>query len=141
MLDRESIGANNSIDCPSIRQTIRQSVDESVLKTYDCVNQNVKNFDDVKSVYASHHFKKLDDVKSAISKGHFDLDQLNDLRSFIVSVSVSNAKRSISVGDNVWIVQKTKREQGVVVKVNIKKAVVEMRGGRYNVPLSMLELV
>ena len=85
--------------------------------------------------------RKLDDVKSAISKGHFDLDQLNDLRSFIVSVSVSNAKRSISVGDNVWIVQKTKREQGVVVKVNIKKAVVEMRGGRYNVPLSMLEVV
>ena len=85
--------------------------------------------------------RKLDDVKSAISKGHFDLYQLNDLRSFIVSVSVSNAKRSISVGDSVWIVQKTKREQGVVVKVNIKKAVVEMRGGRYNVPLSMLEVV
>jgi hypothetical protein len=85
--------------------------------------------------------QKLDDVKSAISKGHFDLQQLNELRSFIVSVSVSNAKRSISVGDNVWIVQKTKREQGVVVKVNIKKAIVEMRGGRYNVPLSMLEVV
>ena len=85
--------------------------------------------------------KKLDDIKSAISKGHFDLNQLNELRQFIVSVSVSNAKRSISVGDKVWIVQKTKREQGVVVKVNIKKAVVEMRGGRYNVPLSMLELV
>ncbi len=85
--------------------------------------------------------QKLDDIKSAISKGHFDLQQLNELRSFIVSVSVSNAKRSISVGDNVWIVQKTKREQGVVVKVNIKKAIVEMRGGRYNVPLSMLEVV
>ena len=85
--------------------------------------------------------QKLDDVQSAISKGHFDLQQLNELRSFIVSVSVSNAKRSISVGDNVWIVQKTKREQGVVVKVNIKKAIVEMRGGRYNVPLSMLEVV
>ena len=85
--------------------------------------------------------QKLDDIKSAISKGHFDLQQLNELRSFIVSVSISNAKRSISVGDNVWIVQKTKREQGVVVKVNIKKAIVEMRGGRYNVPLSMLEVV
>ena len=85
--------------------------------------------------------RKLDNIKSSISKGHFDLQQLNELRSFIVSVSVSNAKRSISVGDNVWIVQKTKREQGVVVKVNIKKAIVEMRGGRYNVPLSMLEVV
>jgi hypothetical protein len=85
--------------------------------------------------------QKLDDIKSAISKGHFDLQQLNELRSFIVSVSVTNAKRSLSVGDKVWIVQKTKREQGVVEKVNIKKALVSMRGGRYNVPLSMLELV
>lgn len=85
--------------------------------------------------------QKLDDIKSAISKGHFDLQQLNELRSFIVSVSVTNAKRSISVGDQVWVVQKTKREQGVVEKVNIKKAIVNMRGGRYNVPLSMLELV
>jgi len=85
--------------------------------------------------------QKLDDIKSAISKGHFDLQQLNELRSFIVSVSVTNAKRSISVGDKVWVVQKTKREQGVVEKVNIKKAIVNMRGGRYNVPLSMLEIV
>ena len=85
--------------------------------------------------------KQMDTIKSAISKGHFDLNELNDLRSFIVSVSVSNAKTSIAVGDNVWIVQKTKRTQGVVEKVNIKKAVVNMRGGRYNVPLSMLELV
>ncbi len=85
--------------------------------------------------------QKLDDIKSAISKGHFDLQQLNELRSFIVSVSVTNAKRSISVGDQVWVVQKTKREQGVVEKVNIKKAIVNMRGGRYNVPLSMLEIV
>lgn len=85
--------------------------------------------------------KKLDDIKSAISKGHFDLQQLNELRSFIVSVSTTNAKRSISVGDQVWVVQKTKREQGEVVKVNIKKAIVNMRGGRYNVPLSMLEIV
>ena len=85
--------------------------------------------------------RKLDDVKSAISKGHFDLDQLNDLRSFIVSVSVSNAKSSITVGSNVWVVQKTKRTPGVVTKVNIKKAQVDMRGRIYNVPLSMLELV
>ena len=85
--------------------------------------------------------RKLDDVKSAISKGHFDLQQLNDLRSFIVSVSVSNAKSSITVGSNVWVVQKTKRTPGVVTKVNIKKAQVDMRGRIYNVPLSMLELV
>ena len=42
--------------------------------------------------------QKLDDVKSAISKGHFDLQQLNELRSFIVSVSVLRPSASLAVG-------------------------------------------
>jgi len=50
------------------------------------------------------------------------------------------AKASINVGDNVFVVQKTKRTPGVVQKVNIKKAIVLMNGSRYNVPLSMLEV-
>ena len=51
-----------------------------------------------------------------------------------------SAKASISVGDNVWVVQKTKRTPGVVTKVNVKKAIVDMRGRSYNVPLSMIEV-
>jgi len=56
------------------------------------------------------------------------------------SVKTQQAKADISVGDNVWVVQKTKRTAGVVTKVNIKKAIVDMQGSRYNVPLSMLEV-
>ena len=37
------------------------------------------------------------------------------------------------------MVQKTKRTLGEVVKVNVKKAIVDLPRGRYNVPLSMIE--
>ena len=50
------------------------------------------------------------------------------------------AKASISVGDKVYVVQKTKKTLGIVEKVNIKKAIVSLPEGRYNVPLTMLEL-
>ncbi len=35
--------------------------------------------------------------------------------------------------------QKTKKTKGIVEKINIKKAIVTLPQGRYNVPLSMLE--
>ena len=65
--------------------------------------------------------KELDNIKSAISKGHFNLDQLNELRQFIVSVSVSNAKSQIKVGDSVYVVQKTKKTLGVVSQTSKSK--------------------
>jgi len=80
------------------------------------------------------------EIKRAIRTGDFSLAELNELSSFVNSVKTINAKSSISVGDNVWVVQKTKRTPGVVTKVNIKKAVVDMRGRSYNVPLSMIEV-
>ena len=43
-------------------------------------------------------------------------------------------------GANVWIVQKTKRTPGVVLKVNKTRCKVEMQGSIYNVPMSMLEM-
>ena len=47
----------------------------------------------------------------------------------------------INVGDEVWVVQKTKRSKGKVVKLAIKKAVVLIENeGSYRVPFSMLEL-
>ena len=78
-------------------------------------------------------------IKQAVQNGNFKLAELNELNAFVNSVKVLNAKSSISVGDKVYVVQKTKRTLGEVVKVNIKKAIVNMPQGRYNVPLSMLE--
>lgn len=79
-------------------------------------------------------------IKQEIRNGGYSVDDLNNLMAFIRSVQTDQAKDSISVGDSVWVVQKTKRTSGVVTKVNIKKAQVDMRGRIYNVPLSMLEV-
>jgi hypothetical protein len=83
---------------------------------------------------------ELLDIKQAIQLGNFSLSELNELSAFTNSVKTLSAKASISVGDNVWVVQKTKRTPGVVTKVNVKKAIVDMRGRSYNVPLSMIEV-
>ena len=68
------------------------------------------------------------------------LSELNELTSFINGCKTMLGKTSISVGSKVWVVQKTKRTAGVVKKMNIKKALVDMRGSTYRVPFSMLEL-
>ena len=82
---------------------------------------------------------ELLEIKQAIKNGNFSLSELNELSAFTNSVKTLNAKASLSVGDNVFVVQKTKRTPGVITKVNVKKAIVDMRGRSYNVPLSMIE--
>ena len=84
---------------------------------------------------------KLIEIKKAIQTGDFNLSELNELTAWISSVKVQNAKAEISVGDEVFVVQKTKKTKGIVEKINIKKAIVTLPQGRYNVPLSMLEAV
>ena len=65
----------------------------------------------------------------------------NGLIDIIQETQTMNAKAKISVGDDVWVVQKTKRSKGVVTKIAIKKAVVDIENeGSYRVPFSMLEL-
>ena len=68
------------------------------------------------------------------------LSELNDLSAFINECKTMLGKSTLSVGDNVFVVQKTKRTPGVITKMKVKKAIVDMRGRLYNVPMSMLEL-
>jgi hypothetical protein len=82
----------------------------------------------------------INDIKRAIQRGAFSHDELGSLISFTRSTMTQQAKASINVGDQVFVIQKTKRTPGVVTKVNIKKAIVDMRGRSYSVPLSMLEV-
>ena len=81
----------------------------------------------------------LFEIKKAIQTGDFALSELNELNAWINSVKTQNAKAEISVGDQVYVVQKTKRTLGEVVKVNVKKAIVDLPRGRYNVQLSIIE--
>ena len=69
-----------------------------------------------------------------------NLKELNELSALILHKKTLLGKEALSVGANVFVVQKTKKTPGVITKMNIKKAIVEMNGMSYNVPFSMLEL-
>ena len=68
------------------------------------------------------------------------LSELNELSAFISECKTMLGKSTLVVGSKVWVVQKTKKTAGVITKMNIKKALVDMDGMTYRVPFSMLEL-
>ena len=79
------------------------------------------------------------EIKKLVNRGNFSTSDLQSLITYTRTVMETQTKATLSVGDNVFVVQKTKRTPGVVKKVNIKRAIVEMQGSSYNVPLSMIE--
>ena len=78
-------------------------------------------------------------IKNEIRKVS-SLSELNELSAFISECKTMLGKATLAVGSKVWVVQKTKRTPGVITKMKVKKAIVEMSGMLYNVPLAMLEL-
>ena len=68
-----------------------------------------------------------------------NLDDLMYLNDFVMDTRNKLGRNTLSVGSKVWVVQKSKRTEGVITKMNVKKALVEMNGMLYNVPFSMME--
>ena len=81
----------------------------------------------------------MNTIKQEISKID-SLSKLNELDRFIKECKVHLGKTTLGEGMEVWVVQKTKRTPGIITKMNIKKAVVNMNGMSYRVPFSMLEV-
>jgi FKBP-type peptidyl-prolyl cis-trans isomerase 2 len=79
----------------------------------------------------------MKNVKAEIQK--MNLAELNELSSFISDMKVIVGKASLSVGQKVFVVQKTKKTPGTITKINQTKCVVDMLGRSYRVPMSMLE--
>ena len=69
------------------------------------------------------------------------LSDLNELSAFISDCKTMLGKSVLNVGSKVNVVQKTKKTPGIITKMNIKKAIVDMNGRDWIVPFSMLELV
>jgi hypothetical protein len=82
----------------------------------------------------------MSEIKQAVMRGNFSTSELQSLMSYTRTVQETQTKATLNVGDDVWVVQKTKRTAGVIKKVNIKRAIVDMQGSSYNVPLSMIEV-
>jgi len=64
---------------------------------------------------------------------------LNDIIDLAHELKTLKGRANLKVGQDVWVVQKTKRTAGIIEKINQKKAQVRMRGSIYNVPFSMIE--
>ncbi len=82
----------------------------------------------------------MSEIKQAVLRGNFSTSDLQSLMSYTRTVMETQTKATLNVGDNVFVVQKTKRTPGIIKKVNIKRCVVDMQGSSYNVPLSMIEV-
>ena len=57
------------------------------------------------------------------------LSELNELTEFISDCKTMLGKSVLSVGAKVWVVQKTKKTEGRITKINKVKCVVDMRVG------------
>lgn len=79
------------------------------------------------------------EMTKKINAANFSGSELNQLISNIREIVKTNIKMELFEGMNVYVVQKTKKTPGVIVKVNKSRCVVEMNGAKYNVPMSMLE--
>ena len=67
------------------------------------------------------------------------ISELTQVQGLIQEVKTMKAKSALTVGADVFVVQKTKKTPGVIEKVNQTRAIVNMKGRSYNVPFSMLE--
>ena len=65
--------------------------------------------------------------------------ELTDVIDAAKELKTFTAKSTLTVGQDVFVVQKTKRTAGVIVKINTKKAHVSMRNIIYVVPFAMIE--
>ena len=79
----------------------------------------------------------LDDIRQAMLA--LDTADLNDIIDLAHDLKTLKGRTSLKVGQDVWVVQKTKRTAGIIEKINQKKAQVRMRGSIYNVPFAMIE--
>ena len=67
------------------------------------------------------------------------MSELTQVQRMVQDIKTMKAKSALSVGANVFVVQKTKKTPGVIKKINQTRAIVNMKGRSYNVPFSMLE--
>ena len=81
-------------------------------------------------------------LKQSLLNQISSIDSLEDLmylNDFVMNTREKLGRNTLNVGSKVWVVQKSKRTECVITKMNVKKALVEMNGMLYNVPFSMLE--
>lgn len=76
------------------------------------------------------------------------VSELTELQQFASELKIMKNKSGLSVGQRVYVVQKTKKTPGTVRKINKTRAIVDMvvspitgETASYNVPFSMIQSV
>ena len=67
------------------------------------------------------------------------MSELTQVQKMVQDIKTMKAKSALTVGADVFVVQKTKKTPGVIEKINQTRAIVNMKGRRYTVPFTMLE--
>ncbi|MBK55918.1 MAG: hypothetical protein CMC84_01135 [Flavobacteriaceae bacterium] len=77
-----------------------------------------------------------------------DIKDFSKIEKIISQIKLDKVKSIVKVGDRVYVVQKTKKRAGTVMKINNSKAIVNMvvspitgETADYSVPFSMLQKV
>ena len=84
--------------------------------------------------------KLLADVET-VAELNLVIECVKQTRSDIKVAANRNARATMSAGDKVKITSKGTVEFGTIIKVNRSKAIVNINGDRWNVPLSIMEVV
>lgn len=66
--------------------------------------------------------------------------ELTELQKFCSDLKVMKNKGDLSVGQRVYVVQKTKKTPGVITKIMDTRCLVDLSGRIYRVPMTMLEV-
>ena len=68
------------------------------------------------------------------------IKDLHKVKASISNIIESKIKTSLHVDQEVYVVQKNKKESGVIKKVNKTRAVVTIDNRSWNVPFTMIEV-
>jgi len=68
------------------------------------------------------------------------VSDLNRVKSSISEIILTKIKNSLSIGDEVYVVQKSKKDEGIVEKINKSRALVKIGHTSYHVPFTMIEI-
>jgi len=83
--------------------------------------------------------KTVAEIAREINSHNLSTQELKGLINSIQSMIQGRAKATLYVGQEVYVVQKTKRTLGVIEKINSTRCLVQMPNGKYQVPMGMLE--
>ena len=83
--------------------------------------------------------KTVAEIFTEINSHNLSTQQLKGLIDSIQSMIEGKAKATLYVGQEVYVVQRTKRTLGVIEKINSTRCLVQMPNGKYQVPMGMLE--